>query len=209
MGRVILLDSYISRPSRRPRPSTGAMPRSCRRTSRRRPGAIFLGHGHGDHADNAAYIAKWTNAEDLLVGGHLLARCRWTSRGCPPTRTAINGGAPFFPNATPVDCVGVVPARHEARPVEREDRKGQVAEGQALPNFPPRRSRGLVSRIQAPPFPERHPSMRPFRMRRSAISAIRAIRTGDHHADAGGHLSGDVSDGDVVHARLPIPCRDR
>jgi glyoxylase-like metal-dependent hydrolase (beta-lactamase superfamily II) len=22
------------------------------------PEAIFLGHGHGDHADNAAYVAK-------------------------------------------------------------------------------------------------------------------------------------------------------
>ena len=26
------------------------------------PEAIFLGHGHGDHADNAAYVAKWTGA---------------------------------------------------------------------------------------------------------------------------------------------------
>ena len=63
LGRVILLDSYINRPEL---PTT---PIDRRRTPilpqdfiDARPEAIFLGHGHGDHADNAAYVAKWTGA---------------------------------------------------------------------------------------------------------------------------------------------------
>ena len=53
-GRIILLDSYINRPEL---PTT---PLDTRRTPilpqdfvALRPEAIFLGHGHGDHADNA------------------------------------------------------------------------------------------------------------------------------------------------------------
>jgi glyoxylase-like metal-dependent hydrolase (beta-lactamase superfamily II) len=62
-GRVVLLDTYINRfevpPSAGPdlrRTSFGAQDLIALK-----PEAIFLGHGHGDHADNAAYIAKWLN----------------------------------------------------------------------------------------------------------------------------------------------------
>ena len=63
-GRVMLLDSYIcSGPSCRPTPidrrRTKVLPQDFVDL---RPEAIFLGHGHGDHADNAAYVAKWTDA---------------------------------------------------------------------------------------------------------------------------------------------------
>jgi len=63
LGRVVLLDSYINRPE------LPSAPIDLRRTKilpqdfiDARPEAIFLGHGHGDHADNAAYVAKWTDA---------------------------------------------------------------------------------------------------------------------------------------------------
>src|SRR5882672_985830 len=63
LGRVILLDSYINRPE------LPTAPLDTRRTPILpqdfvdvRPEAIFLGHGHGDHADNAAFVAKWTGA---------------------------------------------------------------------------------------------------------------------------------------------------
>ena len=62
-GRVILLDSYINRPELPTTPidrrRTPILPQDFIDVS---PEAIFLGHGHGDHADNAAYIAKWTDA---------------------------------------------------------------------------------------------------------------------------------------------------
>src|SRR5882762_3251662 len=63
LGRVILLDSYINRPE------LPSAPIDIRRTKilpqdfvDAHPEAIFLGHVHGDHADNAAYVAKWTGA---------------------------------------------------------------------------------------------------------------------------------------------------
>src|SRR5712691_948489 len=64
LGRVVLLDSYINRPE------LPSAPIDIRRTKilpqdfiDAHPEAIFLGHGHGDHADNAAYVAKWTGAK--------------------------------------------------------------------------------------------------------------------------------------------------
>jgi len=63
-GRVMLLDSYLLHAEL---PTDG--PIDKRRTKALpqdfvdlQPEAIFLGHGHGDHADNAAYVAKWTGA---------------------------------------------------------------------------------------------------------------------------------------------------
>ena len=63
LGHVILLDSYISRPELPTAPiDRRYAPLLPQDLIDVRPEAIFLGHGHGDHADNAAYIAKWTNA---------------------------------------------------------------------------------------------------------------------------------------------------
>src|SRR5262245_23078115 len=109
LGRIILLDSYINRPEL---PTT---PIDTRRTPilpqdfiDARPEAIFLGHGHGDHADNAAYVAKWTGAtiyaspETCDVMQQDVTRM-WNDPN------ANNGGAKMIPNGDPVNCVGVVP----------------------------------------------------------------------------------------------------
>jgi hypothetical protein len=52
-GRVILLDSYIHRAEAVP----GRTPLVVEDLVSLRPEAIFLGHGHFDHADNAAFVA--------------------------------------------------------------------------------------------------------------------------------------------------------
>jgi hypothetical protein len=109
LGRVFLLDSYINRPEL---PTT---PLDTRRTPilpqdfvAARPEAIFLGHGHGDHADNAAYVAKWTGAtiyaspETCDVMQLDVARM-WNDPNLH------NGGAKIIPDGDPVKCVGVVP----------------------------------------------------------------------------------------------------
>src|SRR5262249_2085918 len=62
-GHAVLVGSDINRPE------LPTAPLDTRRTKilpqdfiDARPEAIFLGHGHGDHADNAAFVAKWTGA---------------------------------------------------------------------------------------------------------------------------------------------------
>ncbi len=110
LGRVVLLDSYINRPE------LPSAPIDLRRTKilpqdfiDARPEAIFLGHGHGDHADNAAYVAKWTDATiyasaetcDVM---QLDVQRMWTDAN------AHNGGAKMIPSGDPVKCVALVPA---------------------------------------------------------------------------------------------------
>lgn len=109
MGTVLLLDSYINRPEL---PTT---PIDKRRTPilpqdfiDARPEAIFIGHGHGDHADNAAYIAKWVDIpiyaapETCDVMQQDVARM-WADPNLH------NGGAKVIPNGDPVQCIGAVP----------------------------------------------------------------------------------------------------
>lgn len=109
-GRVLMLDSYLLHaelPTAGPidRRRTKALPRDFVDL---RPEAIFLGHGHGDHADNAAYVAKWTGAtiyaspETCDVMQQDVTRM-WNDPN------AHNGGAKIIPDGEPVDCVGVVP----------------------------------------------------------------------------------------------------
>jgi glyoxylase-like metal-dependent hydrolase (beta-lactamase superfamily II) len=60
----VLLDTYINRRELPPPPGEADLRRSpidVQELLDLHPEAIFLGHGHGDHADNAAYIAKWPN----------------------------------------------------------------------------------------------------------------------------------------------------
>ena len=57
-GRVLLLDSYVTRLEVRP----GRTPFVIKDLVDLAPEAILLGHGHFDHADNAAYIAARTKA---------------------------------------------------------------------------------------------------------------------------------------------------
>jgi hypothetical protein len=57
-GHVVLLDSFVTRLEIMP----GRTPIVIQDLLDLRPEAIFLGHGHFDHADNAAYIAQETGA---------------------------------------------------------------------------------------------------------------------------------------------------
>src|SRR5262249_40171376 len=57
-GRVFLMDSYIYRLADTP----AYVPTTVQELVDLAPEAIFIGHGHGDHADNAAYIATKTGA---------------------------------------------------------------------------------------------------------------------------------------------------
>jgi hypothetical protein len=58
MGRVVLLDTFVTRLEVMP----GRTPFVIQDLVDLRPEALFIGHGHFDHADNAAYIAKKTGA---------------------------------------------------------------------------------------------------------------------------------------------------
>jgi hypothetical protein len=68
-GRVFLLDSYIFRMGNKP----GYVPTTLQELVDLKPEAIFLGHGHGDHADNAAYIALKTGAKIFGAAEHCVA----------------------------------------------------------------------------------------------------------------------------------------
>jgi len=57
-GRVVLLDTFVTRLE----VTAGRTPLVIQDLVDLKPEAIFLGHGHFDHADNAAYIAKLTGA---------------------------------------------------------------------------------------------------------------------------------------------------
>ncbi len=57
-GRLVYLDTFISRLE----VERGRTPLVIADLIDARPDAILLGHGHGDHADNAAYIAAMTGA---------------------------------------------------------------------------------------------------------------------------------------------------
>jgi hypothetical protein len=57
-GRVVLLDTFVTRLEVTP----GRTPIVIQDLIDLKPEAIFLGHGHFDHADNAAYISKLTGA---------------------------------------------------------------------------------------------------------------------------------------------------
>ncbi len=58
-GRVFLMDSYITPLE----VSAGRTPFTIKDVVNLSPEAIFIGHGHGDHADNAAFIAARTGAK--------------------------------------------------------------------------------------------------------------------------------------------------
>jgi hypothetical protein len=57
-GRIVLLDTFVTRLEVVP----GRVPFVIKDIVDLQPEAIFLGHGHFDHADNAAYIAAKTGA---------------------------------------------------------------------------------------------------------------------------------------------------
>src|SRR5215475_12123718 len=57
-GRVVLLDTFVTRLE----VTAGRTPLVIQDLVDLKPEALFLGHGHFDHADNAAYISKKTGA---------------------------------------------------------------------------------------------------------------------------------------------------
>jgi hypothetical protein len=88
-GRVFLLDSYIYRLADTP----GYVPTVLQELVDLKPEAIFLGHGHGDHADNAAYIAVKTGARIYGAAEHC---------------DAMRGDAErIFGAGTPVKCTSL------------------------------------------------------------------------------------------------------
>ena len=108
-GRIILLDSYINRPEL---PTT---PLDTRRTPilpqdfvALRPEAIFLGHGHGDHADNAAYVSKWTGAT-IYASAETCDVMQADTTRMWNDPNLVNGGVRIVPDGDPVKCVAVVP----------------------------------------------------------------------------------------------------
>jgi len=123
LGRVVLLDSFIQRPELPTAPIDRRMSQVLPQDFIDvRPEAIFLGHGHGDHADNAAYIAKWTNAT-IYASPETCDVIQTDVQRMANDPNTINGGVPVIPNATPVNCVGVVP--RGSRPGEYDPATGQ------------------------------------------------------------------------------------
>ncbi|MFL5248596.1 MAG: MBL fold metallo-hydrolase [Myxococcales bacterium] len=108
-GHVLLLDSYINRPE------LPTAPLDLRRTPilpqdfvDARPEAIFLGHGHGDHADNAAFVAKWTGAT-IYASPETCDVMQLDVQRMFNDPNTVNGGAKIIPDGAPVNCIGAVP----------------------------------------------------------------------------------------------------
>jgi hypothetical protein len=57
-GRIVLLDTFVTRLEIAP----GRTPFTIQDLVDVKPEALFIGHGHFDHADNAAYLSKKTGA---------------------------------------------------------------------------------------------------------------------------------------------------
>ncbi|WP_187148696.1 hypothetical protein [Methylocella silvestris] len=109
-GRVILLDTYLNRLEVAPdpnKPDLRRTPISVDDLVQLHPEAIFLGHGHGDHADNAAYVAKWLNIPIYASPETCDVMQLDVARMAADPNTA-NGGAKLVPNARPVTCLPVV-----------------------------------------------------------------------------------------------------
>ena len=88
-GHVFLLDSYIYRLSEKP----AYVPTTVQELVDLKPEAIFLGHGHFDHADNAAYISVKTGATIFGAAEH-----------CDAMR---GDAARIFGTGTPVKCTSL------------------------------------------------------------------------------------------------------
>jgi hypothetical protein len=109
-GRVFMLDSYISRPELAPAGvDTRYTPFLPQDAADARPEAIFLGHGHGDHADNAAYIAKWAGAT-IYASAETCQVMQLDVQRLWNDPNKINDGVRLIPDSKPVNCVDVVPA---------------------------------------------------------------------------------------------------
>lgn len=108
LGDVVLLDTYIHRLELAPAGAdTRRTPINYQDLVNLHPKAIFLGHGHGDHADNAAYIAKWLNIPIYSTPETCDVMQADVARMFADPNTA-NGGVKIIPNGDPVTCIPVV-----------------------------------------------------------------------------------------------------
>jgi len=102
MGRVIMLDTYVPRLEVTP----GRTPFVIKDLVDLKPEAMFIGHGHSDHADNAAFIAAKTGATLYM-----------TPEACGTAQTALTRmkndafmqADPFYaiPQGTTITCVPI------------------------------------------------------------------------------------------------------
>ena len=98
-----MLDSYVTRLELTP----GRTPFVIQDMVDLKPEAILLGHGHFDHADNAAYIAKLTNAT-IYASPETCDAMQADVVRMFNDPNAINGGAKIVPDANPVNCFSIV-----------------------------------------------------------------------------------------------------
>jgi len=102
MGRVIMMDTYVPRLEVTP----GRTPYVIKDIIDMKPEAAFISHGHGDHADNAAFIAAKTGAKLYMspeaCGTAQIALARMKA---DPFMQAD----PFFaiPPSTTISCTGI------------------------------------------------------------------------------------------------------
>ena len=109
-GRIVLLDTYINRPELPPAsgaPDLRRSPISIQELVALAPEAIFLGHGHGDHADNAAYIAKQLNIP-IYTSPETCDVMQADVQRMFNDPNAVNGGVRIIPNGLPVTCISPV-----------------------------------------------------------------------------------------------------
>ena len=119
-GRVIMLDTFIARLEVTP----GRTPFVIKDIVDMKPEAVFIAHGHGDHADNAAFIAAKTGATIYM-----------SPEACGTAQTALTRmkndpfmkADPFFaiaPNTiircAPVTTAGSVPGTQVVRIMQLE-----------------------------------------------------------------------------------------
>jgi len=109
-GRTVLLDTYINRLEVAPPPEETDFrrsPISVQDLVNLHPEAIFLGHGHGDHADNAAYLAKWLNIP-IYSSPETCDVMQVDVQRMAIDPNAANGGVKIIPNGNPVKCIPLV-----------------------------------------------------------------------------------------------------
>jgi hypothetical protein len=109
-GRIVLLDSYINRPELPPAAGTADLrrsPISIQELVALAPEAIFLGHGHGDHADNAAYIAKQLDIP-IYSSPETCDVMQADVQRMFNDPNLVNGGVKIIPNGLPVKCISPI-----------------------------------------------------------------------------------------------------
>ena len=109
-GRIVLLDTYINRPELLPAAGTADLrrsPISIQELVALAPEAIFLGHGHGDHADNAAYIAKQLDIP-IYSSPETCDVMQADVQRMFNDPNLVNGGVRIIPNNLPVKCISPI-----------------------------------------------------------------------------------------------------